>query len=104
MDNNIIDKNISNLREFSSSHHMMVRDRKAMDITGVKRIESLNSEEFILETVLGYMTISGQDLEMKNFDMEKGELLISGYVTAIEYYDHNNEMTSTKGFISKFFK
>lgn len=87
-----------------SSHHMMIRDRKSLEITGIKKIESLNSEEFVLETILGYMTISGQDLEMINLSIDTGEILISGYVTKVEYYDHQDTIDAPKGFLSKLFK
>lgn len=99
-DNNV---NMS-ARNFSNNHHMLIRDRQSMEITGVKKIESLNSDEFVVETVLGYMTVSGSDLTMKNFDMEKGDLTISGYVTAVEYYDHQTEQEKEKGFLTKLFK
>ncbi|ERJ12436.1 sporulation protein YabP [Haloplasma contractile] len=88
----------------NQNHHMMIRDRKSIEITGVKKIESLNSEEFVLETILGYMTISGQDLEMMNLSIDKGEILIAGYVTAIEYYDHEEHGDAPKSFINKLFK
>ncbi|NLC95688.1 MAG: sporulation protein YabP [Bacilli bacterium] len=86
------------------SHHMLIRDRKSIELTGVVKIESLNSEEFILETVLGYMTLSGHELEMFNFSVEKGEMLITGYVTKVEYYDHEDDKKASKGFFSKLFK
>ncbi|NLG81875.1 MAG: sporulation protein YabP [Bacilli bacterium] len=86
------------------SHHMFIRDRKSIELTGITKIESLNSEEFILETILGYMTLSGQELEMINFSVEKGEMLITGYVTKVEYYDHEDNEKASKGFFSKLFK
>jgi sporulation protein YabP len=100
--NELINKelNVNN----NKKHHMMIRDRKSLEISGVKKLESLNSEEFVLETVLGYMTISGQDLEMINLSIDKGEILISGYVTKIEYYDHQDAQDTPKGFLSKLFK
>ncbi len=100
----LFNKNIKEINTNIKNHHMMIRDRKSLEITGVKKIESLNSEEFVLETILGYMTISGQELEMINFSVEKGEILISGYVTKVEYFDHQDAGTTTKGFFSKLFK
>ncbi|MDF2699822.1 MAG: sporulation protein YabP [Haloplasmataceae bacterium] len=102
--NDILNKNLLNTNNNLKSHHMMIRDRKSLEITGVKKIESLNSEEFVLETILGYMTISGQDLEMINLSIDKGEILISGYVTKIEYFDHSENSQASKGFLSKLFK
>lgn len=102
--NELLNKNLNSSNNINKSHHMMIRDRKSLEITGVKKLESLNSEEFVLETSLGYMTISGQDLEMINLSIDKGEILISGYVTKVEYYDHTNNTNAPKGFLSKLFK
>lgn len=101
--NELLNKNLGNNMK-NKSHHMLVRDRKSMEISGVKKLESLNSEEFVLETSLGYMTISGVDLEMTNLNIDKGDIAISGYVTKIEYYDHQDEKTTNKGFFNKMFK
>lgn len=101
--NEILNKNIGTPN--NRGHHMLIRDRKMMEITGIKKLESLNSEEFVLETTLGYMTISGNDLEMINLNMEKGEISLSGYVTKIEYYDYQEgKEANQKGFLSKLFK
>jgi sporulation protein YabP len=101
--NDILNKSMGNSNT-NKSHHMLIRDRKTLEISGVKKLESLNSEEFVLETSLGYMTISGQDLEMTNLNIDKGEIAIAGYVTKIEYYDHQEEKGVQKGFFSKLFK
>lgn len=100
----IFNKNIKEITSSHKNHHMMIRNRESLEITGVKKLESLNREEFVLETILGYMTISGQDLEMINFSVEKGEILISGYVTKVEYFDHQDTIDTPKGFFSKLFK
>lgn len=98
----IMNKNLGSTAP--KTHHMLIRDRKSMEISGIKKLESLNSEEFVLETSLGYMTISGQDLEMTNLNIDRGEIAISGYVTKIEYFDHQEEKTTQKGFLNKLFK
>lgn len=100
----IFNKNIKENNANLKNHHMMIRNRESLEITGVKKIESLNSEEFVLETILGYMTISGQNLEMINFSVEKGEILLSGYVTKVEYFDHQETSNAPKGFFKKLFK
>ncbi len=91
----------------ANKHQMMVRNRESLDITGVKKIESLNQDEFILETVMGYMSVLGEGLEMKSVNIDKGEMSIQGYVTCIEYFDDNNSPVTPKKektFLSKIFK
>ncbi|XMB67894.1 sporulation protein YabP [Mycoplasmatota bacterium zrk1] len=83
-------------------HQLFLKDRKSLEITGVKKIESLNEEEFIVETELGLMSILGRELEMRNLDVDKGELQIKGYITMIEYKDH--QVSASKSMFSKLFK
>ena len=35
-------------------HHICLKDRKSLELTGVKKIESFDSYEFLIETSLGY--------------------------------------------------
>ncbi|WP_153604021.1 sporulation protein YabP, partial [Pseudomonas aeruginosa] len=82
---------------------IIMRGRRVIDITGVKQVESFDSEEFLLETVMGFLTIRGQNLQMKNLDVEKGVVSIKGKVHEMLYIDEN-QGEKTKGFFSKLFK
>ena len=69
----------------------------------MKQVESFDSEEILLETVMGFLTIRGQNLQMKNLDVEKGIVSIKGKVNEMLYIDEN-QGEKTKGFFSKLFK
>ena len=49
----------------SSNHNISVAGRKNINISGVKKIESFDEQEFLLETVMGFMNIKGSDLEIE---------------------------------------
>lgn len=83
-------------------HDVIMRGRKLLDITGVKQVESFDSEEFLLETVMGFLSIRGQNLQMKNLDVEKGIVSIKGKVFDLVYVDDNGD--KAKGFLSKIFR
>lgn len=84
-------------------HDVILRGRKSLDITGVKQVESFDNEEFLLETVMGYLAIRGQNLQMKNLDVDKGIVSIKGRIFDLVYLDeHQGE--KAKGFFSKLFK
>lgn len=84
-------------------HDVIMRSRRLLDITGVKQVESFDNEEFLLETVMGFLAIRGQNLQMKNLDVEKGIVSIKGKVFELIYLDeHHSE--KAKGFFSKLFK
>lgn len=66
----------------TQEHDVIMRGRRLLDITGVKQVESFDNEEFLLETVMGFLAIRGQNLQMKNLDVDKGIVSIKGrYLT-----------------------
>ena len=84
-------------------HDVIMKGRKLLDITGVKQVESFDNEEFILETVMGFLSIRGQNLQMKNLDVEKGVVSIKGKVFDLVYVDDQSG-DKAKGFFSKIFR
>ncbi|WP_097160790.1 sporulation protein YabP [Bacillus oleivorans] len=80
-----------------------MRGRRVLDITGVKQVESFDNEEFLLETSMGFLSIRGQNLQMKNLDVDKGIVSIKGKVFDLEYIDQQSG-DKAKGFFSKLFK
>ncbi len=84
-------------------HNLILRSRKTLEITGVKHVESFDNEEFLLETVMGYLAIRGENLKMKNLSVERGIVLINGKIIDIVYLD-DHEGDKAKGFFSKLFK
>ncbi|MCH1626929.1 sporulation protein YabP [Fredinandcohnia quinoae] len=84
-------------------HDVIMRGRRILDITGVKQVESFDNEEFLLETVMGFLAIRGQNLQMKNLDVDKGIVSIKGKVYDMSYLDEHHA-EKAKGFFSKLFK
>lgn len=84
-------------------HDVIMRGRKLLDITGVKQVESFDNEEFLLETVMGFLAIKGQNLQMKNLDVDKGVVSIKGKVFDLVYLDEQHG-EKAKGFFSKLFR
>ena len=85
------------------SHDIVMKNRKTLEITGVKEVESFDNEEFLLETVMGFLAIRGQHLKMKNLSVERGIVLINGKIIDLVYLD-DHEGDKAKGFFSKLFK
>ncbi|MGM9986998.1 MAG: sporulation protein YabP [Bacillaceae bacterium] len=84
-------------------HDITLNGRKILEINGVKQVESFDSEEFLLQTVMGMLHIRGSNLQMKNLDVEKGIVSIKGKINGFEYLDENTTGKS-KGIFSKLFK
>ncbi|CAH0347588.1 sporulation protein YabP [Bacillus sp. CECT 9360] len=84
-------------------HDVVMRGRRLLEITGVKQVESFDNEEFLLETVMGFLSIRGQNLQMKNLDVDKGIVSIKGKIFDLIYLDdHSGD--KAKGFFGKLFK
>ncbi len=81
-----------------------LKNRKNLEITGIKKIESLNSEEFFIHTNLGDMLVRGEQLEMQHLDIEKGILWINGLVYSIEYVESLKKNKNKSSFMGKLFK
>lgn len=78
-------------------------NRKLLEISGVLNVESFDSEEFLLETEMGYLMIKGQNLHIKNLSLEQGLVAIEGLIQELSYVDGNSQEKS-KGFLGKLFK
>ena len=64
---------------------LKLKNRNNLEISGVKKIESLNSEEFIINTLLGILIVKGSNLEMQQLDIDKGLLWINGTIDSMNY-------------------
>lgn len=84
-------------------HDVIMRGRRLLDITGVKQVESFDNEEFLLDTVMGFLSIRGQNLQMKNLDVDKGVVSIKGKIFDLVYVDEQ-QGDKAKGFFSKLFR
>ena len=58
------------------NHSITLNERKNLVITGVKKIDSFDNEEFLLETNMGYMVIKGKELEIVKLDTYQGNVSI----------------------------
>ena len=69
------------------NHTINLTERKNINITGVKKIESFDSEEFLIDSVMGNILIKGETLEIVKLDTYQGNLSIKGKINAITYID-----------------
>ena len=92
------------VKEISSNlnHSFSVSERKNIIISGVVKIDSFDDEEFLLETVQGYMNIKGDELEVVKLDTYQGNVTIKGRIDSITYIDENSKKESSM--FTKLFK
>lgn len=86
----------------SKKHLVTMMDRERLTLTGVTEVFAFNEEVIELETVDGYMDIEGMDLQIIRMNLDSGELIVQGRVSALIYQD---QVSKKKGSVfSKLFK
>ena len=81
-----------------TGQNIVLKDRKRLEISGIKKIESLNNEEFLI----GMLFVKGKELEMQQLDVDNGNLWISGTINLIQYIEATKKEKT--GFFGKVFK
>ena len=88
----------------SFSHGISIAERKNVLVTGVKKIESFDNEEFLMDTTLGFLTIKGSGLEIIKLDTYQGNVTIKGNVDSLSYTGKDVKKEKEETFLSKLFK
>ncbi len=90
--------------ENTFNHGISVSERKSIVVTGVKKIESFDNEEFFMETTLGFLVIKGQDLEIIKLDTYQGNVSIKGKMDSMAYIESGMKKDKESSIINKLFK
>ena len=87
-----------------ASHEVKIIDRREIYLTGVKKIESFDHEEFLLLTTMGMLHLIGNDIEMIRLDTHDGNLRIKGKINGYNYIEKNTTKIKKESFMEKLFK
>ena len=90
-------------KDITYNHSISLNERKNITITGVKKIDSFDDEEFLLETVMGFIVIKGEELEIIKLDTYQGNVAIKGKINGLTYME-NNKNDKQESIINKLFK
>lgn len=90
--------------ESSFSHGVSIAERKNILVTGVKKIESFDNEEFFMDTTLGFLVIKGSGLEIIKLDTYQGNVSIKGNVDSLSYVNKDMKKEKEESFLNKLFK
>ena len=88
----------------SYNHGISLFERKNLVITGVKKIENFDSNQFILDTIMGFMIIKGSELELVKLDTLQGHVTIKGTINSITYAEENSKKDREDSIFSRLFK
>jgi sporulation protein YabP len=67
------------------THSLKLENRSGLKLTGVTDVDSFNEESVIAYTDYGSLTVSGENLNVKELNLSNGTLEIEGEVTAMIY-------------------
>ena len=73
------------------THNIELVDRKVLKMSGIKKIENFNKEEFFLLSVMGYILIKGNNLELMKLDTSGGNIHIKGIIDSIIYLEEDKK-------------
>ena len=90
--------------ETSFNHTIQASERKNIIITGVKKLENFDSEEFFLESIMGFILIKGENLELIKLDTFQGTLSIKGKIISFNYLEEGNKKVKAESILAKLFK
>ena len=86
------------------SHGVSLVERKNLMITGVKKVENFDTEQFLIETSMGFILVKGQDLELIKLDTVQGNVSIRGIINGINYLEDNAKKSKESSLFNKLFK
>lgn len=94
-----MDKDITN-----NNHNITMGQRKSINITGVKKIENFDENEFLLETNMGYLMIKGSNLEIIKLDTYQGDVSLKGKIDCLNYLENSKKQENKESVFLKLFK
>ncbi len=88
----------------TNNHNISINQRKSIAITGVKKIENFDENEFLLETNMGFILIKGSNLEIIKLDTFQGDVSIKGKIDSLNYLENSKKAEKSESVFSKLFK
>lgn len=81
-------------------HNIIMENRNALNISGVKDIDSYDEKQIIIYTELGEMIIKGNNLSVDSFDNTTGNFKATGMINAMIYTENRKNV----GFLTKLLR
>lgn len=86
----------------STKHEVKVIDRSLIYLSGIDKIISFDSEEFLMESVMGIILLKGENLEIVKLDTHDGIVSIKGNINSMIYDDGKKK--DGENLLGKLFK
>ncbi|MBQ7707760.1 MAG: sporulation protein YabP [Lachnospiraceae bacterium] len=90
--------------QYAKNHKLSLDNRKKAAIYGINNVDSFDTDEVVLVTEAGILTIKGKDLHVIRLDVDKGELEMAGTVDSMVYSENHNVKKTALGILGRLFK
>lgn len=84
-------------------HQLALKGRESLNVDGVVNVESFDEKEIVLETDEGVLLVRGEELHIKELNLDTGSLAVDGFITSLEYAE-DKLAKKAGGFLSRVFK
>ena len=80
-----MEKKVENSKLEDNRGNLVLECRKKLTMTGIVEVISFDEEKIMLNTKLGPLTIKGLGLKMNKLDVQNGDVIIVGEISAMIY-------------------
>lgn len=92
------------MEEIKKQSSIKIEDRNVCHLEGVKKLDSFDDKEFLVDTNLGFLHITGKKLSLETMDMDNGLLTIKGEIDSLKYMNKSASKEKEGNFFKKLFK
>lgn len=82
-------------------HQLTLVDREELNVDGVVNLGSYDEKEIVMETEQGVLIIKGESLNIKQLNLEQGNIIIEGTIKGMYYEEESRQK---KGLLERFLK
>lgn len=87
--------------EVSGVHHTLsLNDRSLLTLGGIKEVIGFDEQTISVVTQVGALSIEGQNLHIDKLNVESGDLIVTGEISALTYRENDG---GKKGFLQRLF-
>lgn len=85
-------------------HKLVLENRSAGTITGLRDIVSFDENQIVLDTDMGLLTIKGKNLHVSRLTLDKGEADVDGDIDSLVYSSNDSYRKSGESLFARLFK
>lgn len=90
---------------FSNYNHTITMvERKSFVTSGVKKIENFDDTQFLIDTVMGFLLVKGEGLELIKMDTLQGTITIKGLINSLNYLDESAKKDKENSIFNRLFR